>query len=230
MLSTCLQLLHSARYDVLLSLSHTAFVLLVDPLLLLFTSPFSSSPLLALPLLVSLVYFSLDSLDLLLYDPHPSQPPTVFFLVHHLICWVGLALPLITGLDRGLILVGLVLGEVANPPRLCAQMVAAHGGLEVEAGRVGELKGIDALSREQLGWYHVYSLWSGLHLVVFSGTRVAGVWYIWEVLWPRAESMWTLVTAVAIAIFSLATVAVYAFTADGVQLATTSTARKLPPP
>ena len=130
------------------------------------------------------------------------------------------------------------LGEVANPPRLWAQLVAVRlqtrptataGEANARRGRTADaaLPHPARLPPALLPLYHLHAALSGAHFLLFFATRVAGLLYIQRVVWPHARSLSTVCSAVGLAVFSLGTIATYALSTDGVDLATVPAPRKL---
>ena len=139
--------------------------------------------------------------------------------------------PLVCGCEQ--------LGELANPPRLWAQLVAVHLRLAPPSSSKpsepissARERSSDApiphparLPKALLPLYHLHSTLSAVHFLLFTATRVAGIAYIGRVVWPLARSPWTVASACGLAVFSAVTITVYALRSDGVQLATIAPSR-----
>ena len=232
----------------LLSLLHTFFTLTIVPLIhcLTTTHPFDPSHYASITdgwqsiaLLVSMAYYVYDSLDMLQHEPAPLQPPSVYYLLHHVICIGGLLSPVLSTVDGSLVLVGLMLGELANPPRLWAQMVAwqivqlqRQQQQPPQSTAIVRVSSLTVPPSSQLQQRVQLSLWlwhatlSSVHFVMFSATRLLGVWYFVSVLWPYSTSGWTVVWGGAMCVFSVCTVLVYVLSTDGVSIATTTVERR----
>ena len=240
-------MLHTDRVDLLLSLLHTLFTLTILPLLhyLTTTRPFdlshhdrSTSHWQSAALLASVSYYLYDSIDILLHEPAPLLPPSVYYLLHHVVCAAGLLTPVMTGVDGSLVLVGLMLGELANPPRLWAQLVACQiVQLQTAQSRPAAAR-LSSLAvphpkqlqhRSQVELWMLHSTLSSIHLMLFIATRGLGVWYFARVLWPHSVSGWTAVWGGAMCVFSVCTVVVYLVSSDGINIATTAVDRSQVP-
>ena len=234
-------MLHTDRLDLLLSLVHTLFAITVLPVLHYVSSshPFdlcrndpATSYWQSAALLVSVAYYVYDSIDMLQHEPAPLLPPSVCYLLHHAICVGGLLTPVVCGVDGSLVLLGLLIGELSNPPRLYAQLVARQLARHHKPPSVTRLSSQTLPHPSQLRGPAEVQLWvlhstlSSVHFMLFVATRVLGVWYYAAVLWPCSASVWTAVWAGAMCVFSVCTVLVYVLWSDGVSIATTALERR----
>ena len=206
-------------------------------------------------LLTSSAYYLYDSVDILQNDAAPLRPPSIYFLLHHAICVGGLLSPVVCGVDGTLVLVGLMLGEVANPPRVWAQLVAwqlaqrrqqplspapaaaAAGMSEQSSTSIATANTARSSTltvphpsqlrgREQVRLWLLHSTLSSVHFLLFASTRALGVWYYVGVLWPYSASRWTALWGGLLCAFSVATVVQYVVSSEGVNVATTAPERR----
>ena len=171
---------------------------------------------------------------MLQHDAAPLLPPTVYYLLHHGVCVGGLLTPVLSGVDGSLVLVGLMLGELANPPRLWAQLVA-YQLAQLQAPQSPSATRLSSLTvphpsqlqdRSQVQLWLLHSTLSSVHFMLFSATRVLGMWYYVSVLWRFSVSGWTVVWGGAMCVFSFCTVLVYVLGSEGTSIATTPVERR----
>ena len=128
------------------------------------------------------------------------------------------------------------LGEVANPARLWAQVLAvqlqsqrltaAPPGLVQGRTRRDALPLPSQLPRSSLPLILFHATLSSVHLLLFAATRAVCLLYFVLAVWPSAKSGLTVLSAVAMLLFSASTLAVFAWSSEGVLLATTTPERK----
>lgn len=129
-------------------------------------------------------YFVLDSIFL---AGVRTLPRTLRggFLLHHLICGLGLLGPLWYGRDSTIVLFGYLLGELSNPPRVAGQLFAA-------AGDPGRAEFCDQL-----------------HYGMFLALRALSGKLVFEAFLPSAELWTTRVCIVFLVLFTGITIGYY---------------------
>jgi hypothetical protein len=130
----------------------------------------------------SLVYFALDTLQLLVRRQSMAREHRIAYLCHHAVCASGLLVSLLFGVDGTLVLCGLVLGEIANPPRLLSQL----GERLARRRDILHPKGLQGML---LRWRAtLFTVHYGLFII----TRVCCVDFVVKVAYVHAQSVWTL--------------------------------------
>jgi hypothetical protein len=130
--------------------------------------------------LCSAAYFLIDSVVVSVRSVH-TLVRKCFFVTHHVWCVIGLVSPILTGLDGGLVLVGFVIAETANPLRLWVQ----HWLLSTIPA-----PGVDDETRRQRAkWV------TGFVFVALALSRMVCLYFTLVWVWPLAASHITLVCA-----------------------------------
>jgi hypothetical protein len=136
-------------------------------------------------------------------------------------------MPIITGVDGSLSLMGLFLGELSNPPRVAALIIAQclqlssskhssdynnnnNNDANVSSSSISRLSDRArqwlADRRRLLHWQQISGT---IHFMTFIACRMACIHYSVRVVWPLASGWSIIFTSVALLIFSAAAVLEY---------------------
>jgi hypothetical protein len=128
----------------------------------------------------SLLYFAVDALQLLFRHQTMVTLHRAGYLFHHALCAAGLLVPLLLKVDGTLVLCGLVVGEIANPPRLLSQL----------GERLARRRAAASGPLQRWALKHRTNLFT-IHYGAFVVTRVTCVDLVVKVAYVHAQSAWT---------------------------------------